>query len=313
MAEERRVHPSCINASNPYHECVEYCFRRIVEAQERAEAGVDKTDCKGYSVSLQDQVDTIEGDRPLTTDGEEIDPDDSKIATCRKQDGGTVEQDDGEYAGLTPMQKKMFDLRLKLNSARKANQAEIIAEKNREEAPKDSRGVSKQKWFEERKKRLGKQLESNGLDMSKVYMLDTQEAAEAKYKHWEKKPAPFGWDVFNQRSLYNAHKRRTENIPYTMDDYMKAKETDPDFYRDGSSLEYGKAFGIPEENIDKMVNELEDRNRKRKQFSRRRRFHEEKDVDSINDRNEHFNRKIERAFGRYTVEIKNNLERGTAL
>ena len=62
-----------------------------------------------------------------------------------------------------------------------------------------------------------------------------------------------------------------------------------------------------------MVAELGERGKKRKEFSRRRRFHAEKDVDSINDRNEHFNRKIERAFGKYTVEIKNNLERGTAL
>ncbi len=70
---------------------------------------------------------------------------------------------------------------------------------------------------------------------------------------------------------------------------------------------------LPEANIDRMVNELVDRGHKRKEFSRRRKFHEERDVDSINDRNEHFNRKIERAFGKYTVEIKNNLERGTAL
>lgn len=68
-----------------------------------------------------------------------------------------------------------------------------------------------------------------------------------------------------------------------------------------------------EEKIDKMVKELKDREEKRKSFSRRRRFHEEKDIDSINDRNEHFNKKIERAFGKYTLEIKNNLERGTAL
>jgi len=156
-------------------------------------------------------------------------------------------------------------------------------------------------------------LDANGLDLSKAYMLDTQEAAETKYKKWDKNPAPFGWDVFNQKSLYNAYKKRTKNIPLNADEYTKMKETDPEFYRDGSSLQYGKAPKLPEENIDKMVQELEDRDQKRKAFSRRRRFHEEKDVDSINDRNEHFNKKIERAFGKYTVEIKNNLERGTAL
>lgn len=48
-------------------------------------------------------------------------------------------------------------------------------------------------------------------------------------------------------------------------------------------------------------------------FSRRRRVTDDKDVDYINDRNAHFNKKIERAFGQYTQEIKANLERGTAL
>ena len=60
-----------------------------------------------------------------------------------------------------------------------------------------------------------------------------------------------------------------------------------------------------------MVKELNDRDEKCKSFSRRRRLHEEKDIDSIH--NEHFNKKIERAFGKYTPDIKNNLERGTAL
>lgn len=80
------------------------------------------------------------------------------------------------------------------NMARKANQLAIVAEKKREDAPEEPRGVSKQKWFEEKKRKVGKQLEANGLDMSKAYMLDTQEDAEDKYKKWEKKPAPFGWD-----------------------------------------------------------------------------------------------------------------------
>lgn len=35
--EERTVHPDCINASNPYHECSEYCFRKIAEAKEKFE------------------------------------------------------------------------------------------------------------------------------------------------------------------------------------------------------------------------------------------------------------------------------------
>ena len=70
----------------------------------------------------------------------------------------------------------------------------MVAEKKKMESPAESRGISKQKWLEDRKKKIGKLLDANGLDMTKAYMLDTQEAAEAKYKKWEKDPAPFGWD-----------------------------------------------------------------------------------------------------------------------
>jgi len=52
---------------------------------------------------------------------------------------------------------------------------------------------------------------------------------------------------------------------------------------------------------------------KRNTYSRRRKYHADKDVDFINDRNAHFNKKIDRAFGQYTQETKANLERGTAL
>jgi len=79
------------------------------------------------------------------------------------------------------------------------------------------------------------------------------------------------------------------------------------------SVQIMQAPKISEEKIERMVKELKDRDENRKSFSRRRRFRDEKDIDSINDRNEHFNKKIERAFGKYTLEIKNNLERGTAL
>lgn len=44
MTEERRVHPDCRNASNPYHECSEYCFKIIAEVKKqmnKAETGIN--------------------------------------------------------------------------------------------------------------------------------------------------------------------------------------------------------------------------------------------------------------------------------
>ncbi|KAF5448994.1 hypothetical protein F2P56_029484 [Juglans regia] len=307
MTDERGVHPDCRNASNPYHECSEYCFQIIADTKawmEQKESEVVKASGR----SVQSGSGAPELDEDLHDDRQDFED---------HADGGEenpVEENlEGDVTKLTGRKKKLWELRNKMMKAKSDNQKEIAAEKKRMEAPTESRGISKQKWLDERKKKIGKLLDANGLDLAKAYMLDTQESAESKYKKWEKDPAPYGWDVFNQKTLYDAYKKRTKNVEVDLEEYNRMKEADPDFFREASSLQYGKAPKTSEEKIDKMVKELKEREEKRKSFSRRRRFHDEKDIDSINDRNEHFNKKIERAFGKYTLEIKNNLERGTAL
>ena len=52
---------------------------------------------------------------------------------------------------------------------------------------------------------------------------------------------------------------------------------------------------------------------KRSKYSRRRSYNEEADVDYINDRNMRFNKKARRYYDEFTAEIKQNLERGTAV
>lgn len=52
---------------------------------------------------------------------------------------------------------------------------------------------------------------------------------------------------------------------------------------------------------------------KRSKYSRRREFQHDADVDYINERNMKFNRKTARFYDKYTAEIKQNLERGTAI
>ena len=52
---------------------------------------------------------------------------------------------------------------------------------------------------------------------------------------------------------------------------------------------------------------------KRSKYSRRRPVNHEGDVDYINERNMRFNKKAARYYDKYTAEIKQNLERGTAV
>lgn len=84
------------------------------------------------------------------------------------------------------------------------------------------------------------------------------------------------------------------------------------FYADTSTLTYG-THKPTNEAMERMVTDLEKQIVKRKGYSRKRSDKNGADIDYINDRNMRFNRKIERFYGRYTTEIKQNLERGTAI
>lgn len=67
------------------------------------------------------------------------------------------------------------------------------------------------------------------------------------------------------------------------------------------------------EGVDRMVEDVQKKIELRGKRSRRRRFDHDADVDYINERNMKFNKKLERFYGNYTDEIKQNFERGTAI
>ncbi len=67
------------------------------------------------------------------------------------------------------------------------------------------------------------------------------------------------------------------------------------------------------EAIDHMADTLKQEASKKAAYSRRRAFDPDADIDYINERNKRYNELLDRHYGKYTAEIKQNLERGTAL
>lgn len=53
--------------------------------------------------------------------------------------------------------------------------------------------------------------------------------------------------VFNQKTLYNAYKKRTKNIEVDLEEYNRMKAADPEFYREASSLQYGKVLSVSDD------------------------------------------------------------------
>jgi pre-mRNA-splicing factor SYF2 len=68
-----------------------------------------------------------------------------------------------------------------------------------------------------------------------------------------------------------------------------------------------------EEAKEAMAEEIVEDQKQRLKRSRRRRFDETEEVTFINERNARFNKKASRAYDEYTEELRESLERGTAL
>ncbi len=95
--------------------------------------------------------------------------------------------------------------------------------------------------------------------------------------------------------------------------YAEARERAGDsFYATSGSLVHG-THTDRKQAIDKMAEDVQKQVAKREKFSRRRAFDDGADIDYINERNMKFNKKLERFYGGYTKDIKDNLERGTAV
>lgn len=197
-----------------------------------------------------------------------------------------------------------------INEALKENNEAVIDEQIRLADPMYEKRIQKQAYYQERvkfNKQLQEQWSKHG-DLAAYlnpddqgYLFESAAQAQrsgiwAKPKSQKDKNQTFGWDVFNDSSLYRAYTKRTQKIERDL-------KKNPDLLKNMTA----------EEKKQRMADEVEEQIAKRGQFSRRRMFVEDKDVDYVNERNRRFNEKLERNYSKYAAEIKRNLERGTAL
>jgi hypothetical protein len=82
---------------------------------------------------------------------------------------------------------------------------------------------------------------------------------------------------------------------------------------DLNSLSYGQTTKVPAANIDRMVAELQEVDRRRIEKRKRTQVWDDADSQHISEGNRLFNKRIDKYYGQYTASTKAALERGTAL
>jgi len=231
------------------------------------------------------------------------------------------EEIESEGAGIpmpkTEREKRLYQLRLKMNQGRAANSKEVIEEQKRESDPGYSKKVAAKRVAEEEKKEEDDKKDTKsrktGMPEGKDYLNDTIETAESREAKKKKgNPDAFGWDVFNQDSLLRAHEKRLKHIQFHPEAYEKQKKQIEEEGEEGLKFA-GFGFKPTEEAKSRLGEAMDKIMEKKKEFSRRRAYNDEEDRTYVNDRNRFFNKKLDRFFGDYTEETRQNLERGTAL
>ncbi|CAM4727843.1 hypothetical protein PO909_019040 [Leuciscus waleckii] len=209
--------------------------------------------------------------------------------------------------------RKFRELHFKRNEARKLNHQEVVEEDKRLKLPSNWEAKKARLEYELVVDQKKKECAERGEDYNRVKLLEisAEDAERWERKKKKRNPDP-GFSGYAEAQL-RQYQRLTRQIKPDMDNYERQREEcGEDFHPTSNSLIHGTH--VPsKESIDRMVDDVEKQIEKRSKYSRRRAYNDDADIDYINERNAKFNKKAERFYGKYTAEIKQNLERGTAV
>lgn len=209
--------------------------------------------------------------------------------------------------------ERLRSLHLKRNEARKMNHAEVVEEDKRKKLPTNFESKRKRVEWEEQQEQLRKECEASGKNFDRVKLLEVGADEAERYERKKKKKNPDMGFADYEQATHRQYSRLTKQMKPNPEEYNHEKEKlGSAFYPSVDTLGTMEHKDT-KEGIDRMVDDLEKQIGKRSKYSRRRTHDEEADIDYINERNMKFNKKLERFYGSYTSEIKQNLERGTAV
>ncbi|CAJ0964601.1 unnamed protein product [Ranitomeya imitator] len=217
--------------------------------------------------------------------------------------------------------RKFRELHLKRNEARKLNHQEVVEEDKRQKLPSNWEARKARLEWELKEEERKKECAANGVDYERAKLLEISADDAERWERKKRKRNPdMGFSDYAAAQL-RQYQRLTRQIKPDMEEYERERETvsvhihqqNSDlFYPTSNSLYHGTH--VPsKDGVDRMVTDLEKQIAKREKYSRRRAYNDDADIDYINERNAKFNKKAERFYGKYTAEIKQNLERGTAV
>ncbi|KAM4541168.1 pre-mRNA-splicing factor syf2 [Fundulus diaphanus] len=238
------------------------------------------------------------------------------MASCSKDTAAATEEETTETLASQKREerlRKFRELHFKRNEARKLNHQEVVEEDKRLKLPANWEAKKSRLEWELTENEKKKECAARGEDYNRVKLLEVTADEAERWERKKKKKNPDTGFAGYAEAQFRQYQRLAKQIRPDLQSYEKQREeSGEDFYPTSNSLSYGTHVPT-KDGIDRMVEDVEKQIEKRAKYSRRRAYNDDADIDYINERNAKFNKKAERFYGKYTAEIKQNLERGTAV
>ncbi|KAJ2635880.1 pre-mRNA-splicing factor SYF2 [Coemansia sp. RSA 1286] len=239
-------------------------------------------------------------------DGDDDDDEDESSDESDDSDVDITERTDIPEA-LKPQIERLRALRARMAQSAQENKREIYKEhQRRHENPGEQRRQERKRQEAEKLKRRE---EYAGDDYERSRFMKYSIDEVQKYEEKKAKAEANTERGFTDYAQVNQRKyeREVAKIKPDLAAYRKEKEES----KEGRA---GNDVYVPDpRKVDKLVKTVEEQQRKRAKLHKPSIGQEGEDVSYINDRNARFNRKMNRAYDKYTKDIKDNFERGTAM
>jgi cyclophilin family peptidyl-prolyl cis-trans isomerase len=268
---------------------------------------------------------------PVTTDHDEIDLDENDSLEEKEEEEEEEEEDNptGPTSKKSKLQERLRKLKMKMNQSRQLNHKEVLSEGERLGSKDAEVRYRKQTNRQEKERRAQEQSKVHAKSLEKVSSINGSSTLSKKEKkammmsgsdslsHAKWKADVVEKNMFSARDYFNPEGqfRNYENSlkslkPEYLDTSLRTK--DEFGISTGESLD-ARDVKRERDGARRLAEELKRRASKSEKRKQKEMEFDSTDVSYINKRNKKFNEKISRNYDKASNEIRQNLERGTAL
>ncbi|KAK8209023.1 Pre-mRNA-splicing factor SYF2 [Zalaria obscura] len=307
-ALKRKTSPGAVDVEEPSK-------RRFAEAAPQSDDTTTETAAEPAGEESQEIPTPDATETPDTTDDAAAKAREraARFAALRARNTDSRKANLKETTAETQRQATDPSLLTSLNRKRDIAQHKLL-QADTEAAGEDFERKRAWDWTVEESARWDKRLEKKQKHRDDVAFQDFRQDARKVYKRQlrEMKPDREAYEQEKMSLVERAAASGGLEIVETEEGELIAVDRDGTFYSTADSTEFVQNRPSKEA-VDRLVGEIRKAEEVRMKKRRDRKGEDEADVTYINDKNKQFNQKLARFYNKYTSDIRESFERGTAI